>query len=103
LGYEAPLRGSGVPSEQKADQEARKRHGVGRMSRQGRRWRASEDPLWVWGCGGPTIGCLVVLVFVTTVLISVMFGDGLVEGMVYGLVVLGGIAGLMYAAIKHYS
>jgi len=36
-------------------------------------------------------------------LLSVMFGGDLREGMVFGFVVLGGIAGLMYAAIKYYS
>ena len=55
------------------------------------------------GLWGPTIGCLVVLIFVTTMLLSVMFGGDLREGMVFGFVVLGGIAGLMYAAIKYYS
>jgi hypothetical protein len=87
--------------QEKAGQEVRKRH---RRGWRGGRWRASEDPLWVWGCGGPTIGCLVVLlVFTITSFTSVFLGGSLVDGVMASFVVLGGIVGLLYAAAKYYS
>jgi len=98
--------------QEKDDQEARKRHGGGQMSRrrrrwrasEGRPWRASEDPLWVWGCAGPSLGCLVILfVCSIAVLNELFFGGSFGEGLVYGLVVIGGAVGLVYAAARYYS
>jgi Restriction endonuclease len=89
--------------QEKADQEVRKRHGGGQMSGRGRRWRASEDPLWVWGCGGPTIGCLVILLVITIALWTFFLGGDIFDGVIAGLIVFGGIVGLLYAAAKYYS
>jgi hypothetical protein len=73
------------------------------MSRRGTPRRLSEEPWAVWSCALPTVGCLVVLTVVTTALWTFFLGGGLGEGMIYGLVVVGGIVCLLYAVAKYYS
>jgi restriction system protein len=99
--------------QEKADQEARKRsHGVGQMSgrrtlwsaSEGRPWRASEDPLVQWCCLLPTTLLLVVFfVFSIAVFNEIFLGGSFGEGLVYGLVVIGGAVGLVYTAAGYYS
>lgn len=95
-----------------SDQEARKSHGVGQMSRrrrrwsasEGRPWRASEDPLVQWCCLLPTTLLLVVFFEFSIAVFNEMFlGGSFGEGLVYGLVVIGGAVGLVYAAARYYS
>jgi hypothetical protein len=87
--------------QEKAGQEVRKRH---RRGWRGGRWRASEDPLVQWGWGLPTTLLLVVLfVFSIAVFNEMFLGGSFGEGLVYGLVVIGGAVGLVYAAAKYYS
>ena len=87
--------------QEKAGQELRKRHRRGWRSG---RWRASEDPLVLWGCAWPSVGCLVIaFVCSIAVLNEMFFGGSFGEGLVYGLVVIGGFVLLVYAAAKYYS
>jgi hypothetical protein len=78
--------------------------GLGRMSRRRRPRTFREDPWVMWPCCVlPMIFFLVVSVLISTALITYFLGGGLGEGMVYGLVVLGGIVSLIYAVAKRYS
>jgi hypothetical protein len=73
------------------------------MSRRRTPRRSGEESWVVWGCALPTIGCLVVLLVVTIALWTFLLDGGVVDGIIWGLIVFGGIAGLMYAVTKHYS
>jgi hypothetical protein len=89
-----------------ADQEAQ-RHGVGQISSRRKPRTLKEDPLVVWSCALPTIGCLAVGIVFVTAMWTFAFGAGFGESFVYGFLVLGGIVGLtallMYAAHKRYG
>jgi len=51
----------------------------------------------------PTIGCVVVLLVFTIESWTFILGGDVVDGVVAGLIVFGGIAGILYAASKYYS
>jgi len=99
--------------QEKADQETPKRsYGGGQISiRQsrwrasdGRPWKASEDPLVGACCLLPTFLFFVAaFVFSIALLNELLFGGDFGEGLVYGLVALGGAVGLIYAVAKYYS
>jgi len=86
--------------QEKAAQEARKgSHGVGWLSRL-RRPRV-EEPWAVGCCAGPVFLFFAAVIVLSAALFNALiFGGGLGEGMVYGLIVVGGIVWLLYAVGK---
>jgi hypothetical protein len=90
---------------EKADQEARPRHGAGQRSgRQGPK-RLSEEPWFGWGCAMPLVGCLfgglALLLAFSVWFITVMFGGGLEAVVIAELIVFCGSAGLFYVASRY--
>src|SRR5829696_3803903 len=86
--------------QEKAAQEARKgSHGVGWLSR--RRRPRVEEPWAVGCCAGPVFLFFAAVIVLSAALFNALiFGGGLGEGMVYGLIVVGGIVWLLYAVGK---
>lgn len=83
--------------QEKADQEAREKHGGGQMSGRRRPRTFSEDP-WVVV---PCCGLPMILLYVVTIgLLTYWFGGNF---WIVCLVVSGGIAGLLYAVNKRYN